>query len=137
MEVGGGAGGFATGFAVFRVAFDEDCLHAELAAELNVGERVTEDDAGFGGDVWEVSEGLVEEAGEGFATVALGLVVGAKVEGVDVGLLGRELAGEAGVDFMDVGGGVETEGYAALIRDYDDAKAGAIELCDSFGDAGK
>ncbi len=89
VEVGGGAGGFGSGLAVLGVAFDEDCLHAEVAAELNVGERVAEDDAGLGGDVGEVGQGLVEEAGEGLAAVALGFIVGAEVEGVDVGLVAR------------------------------------------------
>ena len=44
---------------------------------------------------------------------------------------------EGGVNGLDIGGGVEAEGDAALIRDDEDAEAGAIEPSDGIGDAGE
>lgn len=77
-------GGFGTGFLVLGVAFEEESQHAKAATELDVGERVSDHDAGSGIDLGEVCAGLLEEAGKRLAAVALLLVVRAEVEGVNV-----------------------------------------------------
>jgi hypothetical protein len=137
VQVGGVACGFGSGLAVLGVSFDEDGEHAEAAAELDVGPRVADDGAGLGCDVRIVGECLVEEAGQRLTAVALSLVVRAEIEGIDVGLLCGQVVLEGGVNIEHVGGGVETERDAALVRDDEYAHASAVELCDGFGDAGQ
>ena len=63
---------------------DENGRHPQAAAEFNIDKRVADHDAGCGGDGWEPGRGLVEEARERLAAVALAFVVRAEEEGVDM-----------------------------------------------------
>ncbi len=137
MQVGRVARGFGSGLLERRIAIDEDGEHAEAAAELDVGPRVANDGTGFGGDVGEFCLGLVEQAGKRLAAVAVGLVVGAKVERVDVGVVRVEFVLEYGVDVEDICRGVEVERDAALVGDDEDAHASAIQLRDGLMNAGQ
>ena len=119
------------------IAVDKDGAHAEAAAKLDVGPGVADHDAGFRGDVRRVCPGLLEEPGERLPAVASGFVVGAEVEGVDVGAVGLEFALELVVDGADGGCVVEAEGDAALVGDDDDAEAGLVEAGDGLGNAGE
>ncbi len=122
---------------MFRIAFDEDGQHAEPTSELDVRPRVAEDGAGFGGDIRKFCASLIEEAGKRLAAVALGFVVWAEVEGVDVGVMSAEVLLEGCVDVEHVRRGVEAECDSALIGDDDDAESGAIELRDRVRHAGQ
>jgi hypothetical protein len=81
--------------------------------------------------------GLFEEAGEGFAAVALTFVVRAEVEAVDFGSGFCQNGLKLSVDFVDILGGVKAEGDAALVGDDENAQAGPIEPRNGLGDAGK
>src|ERR1035438_5558766 len=116
-DVGQVAGCFCPGLSQFRVAIEEDSEHAQTAAEFDVGVGVADHDAGGCFDGGEVGEGLVEEAGQRLAAVALLLVVRAKVEAVDVSAVGLQQALQCGVDGDNIGGGVTAQGDAALVRD--------------------
>ena len=54
--------------------------HPQTAGEFNVDERVADHDAGCGGDGGELGYGLIEEAGERLAAVALAVIVRADEE---------------------------------------------------------
>ena len=141
QRVGAEAGEFdsplGAWFAMFRVAREEDGAKAEVGAEVDVGERVAEDEAGGRFDAGEVGLGLVEHAGERLAAVALVFVVGADVEGIDVRAGFGEGLLQVGVDCSYRSGGVFAEGDAALVGDDEDAEAGAVEAGDGVGDAGE
>jgi len=119
------------------VAFEEDGGHAQAMAELDVGERVADHEASVGGDLGEVGAGLMEEAGERLAAVALLRVVRAEVEGVDMRAVRLQLALEGGVNLAHVAGGVEAEGDASLVGDDDDAQTRAVEASDGLRYAGQ
>ena len=111
-EAGSGPG---AGFLASRVAIDEDGMHAEAAAELNVGERIADHGAGLGGDVREIGLSLLEQARQRLAAVALAVVVRAEVEGVQMrsGLLQQGL--QFRLDCQHIRGGVQAEGDATLV----------------------
>ena len=130
-------GHFRACFTMLGVARDEDRFEPEIFAELDIGEGVADDDAGFRGDLRKFGFGLLVKAGTGFAAGALTFVVGAEVEGVDPGagftkgFLKRMMNG------INVLRGIQTESDAALIGHNDYAEAGLVELGDGFRDAGK
>jgi hypothetical protein len=84
-------------------------------AELDVGERVADHDTGYCGDLREVGAGLIEEAGERLAAVALLRVVRAEVEGVDVRALRLQPALQYGVDLAHIICCVESQRNATLV----------------------
>lgn len=127
----------SAGFPVGRIAFEEDGEHAKAVAELDVGERVADHCAGFGGDGGDSRNRLMEEAGQGLAAVALVVVVGAEEEAVQVRAGLPELALQVLVDGQDVRSRVETKGDAALVGNDDDAEAGAVEASDGLRYAGE
>jgi hypothetical protein len=104
-------------------------------AELNVGEGVADHDAGRCGDLRELGAGLLEEAGEGLAAVALLRVVRAEVEGVDMRALRLQPALDRSVDVAHIVPGIQAEGDASLVGDNDDAQARAVESADRLRDA--
>lgn len=119
------------------MAFDEDGQHAESAAKLYVRPGISDHDAGLRGNLREVGLRLLEEAWERLAAATFVLVVGTKIEGIDVRSLRFQVALECGVDGGHVGGAVESQGDAALIGDDDDSQSGAVELADRFLHAGQ
>lgn len=76
--------------------------------------------------------GLFEEAGKGLATVAFTLVVRTEVEAVNMCAVRGELLLKLAMDVLDVGSGIEAEGDAALIGDYEHAEFGVIQRRDGF-----
>ena len=119
------------------IAFDEDCPEAEIAAKLYVGEGVADDQAGGWFNFGELGLRLFEEARQRLAAVALVLVMGAKIKAVDVCFRFCQKGLKLGMDVLDIGSGVEAEGDAALVGDYDDAQAVSIQCGNRFRDAGK
>ena len=136
-QAGGFRGSWFLMFAMRCVALDEDSLHAQVAAEFYVAEGVADDQAGGWFDLRKLGLRLFEEAGERFAAVALMLIVRAEVETVDFGSGFGQQGLKLVVDFVDGRGGVEAEGYAALVGDDEDTQAGLIEPRDGLGDAGE
>jgi len=100
---------------VFGIAFQQEGGHAQAMAELDVGERVADHEAGAGGDLGELSAGLLEEARERLAAVALLRVVRAEVEGVDVRAVRLQPALQCGVDLAHIIGRVESQRNATLV----------------------
>jgi len=80
---------------------------------------------------------LIKQARERLAAVALGLVMWAIVEAIDLCAVRLEMALQLGVDRVDIGGGVKTAGDAALVGDDDDPQSSMIQPRDGFGDAGE
>jgi len=106
-------------------------------AELYVGERISDHEAGGGVDLGEVCAGLMEEAGEGLAAVALVSVVRAEVEGVDVRALRLQPALQCGVDLAHIICRVESQRNATLVRDHDHAHSRAVESADRLRNSGQ
>jgi hypothetical protein len=67
-------------FLTVWLSLDEDGFHAQPPASLNVGQRITNDNAVACISLGEVFECLFEEAGIRFTTVALPVVVGAVID---------------------------------------------------------
>ena len=84
-----------------------------------------------------MGRGLIEEAGQRLAAVALAAIVRANEKGVDVRAVAAQSLLEGGMDGLDIGGCVETESDAALVGEDDDAQAGPIEAGDCIRDAGE
>lgn len=137
MQISRFAGGVRAGLLKCGIAVDEHRKHAEPAAELDVRPGVADNRAGFGADVGKVRLRLIEQAGQRLAAIALILVVRAEVEAVHMGFVVSQFPLKLGMDTEDVFLGTESEGNASLIGDENDAQAGAIEACDSLGNAGK
>ena len=117
------------------VSVYEERPHAEATSELDVGEGVADHEACGGVNFGEVGAGLTEEAGERLAAVALELVVGAEVEGINVRIVRSERTLEFGVDLADIVLGVEAESNAALVRDHNDTQPRAVEAMNGFDDS--
>jgi hypothetical protein len=119
------------------IAFEEDGPHTQAVAELYIGERITDHDTGFGGDIRKLGAGLKEEPGEWLAAVASVLDVGAEVEGVDVCTLRLQPALQLRVDLMHILGGVLAEADAALVGDHNDTESPVVETRDSLWHPGQ
>jgi len=65
------------------------------------------------------------------------LVVRAEVEAVDVSAGFCQDGLKLGMDVLDIGGGIEAEGDAALVGDNENTQTCLIELRDGFRHAGK
>lgn len=120
-----------------RIDLDEEGGDAEAAAKFHVHKGVSDHDTGGGGDAGELSSGLLEEARQRLAAVALAAVVGADEKGVDMRAVAVEQGLEGGVNRLDVGGGVEPESDAALVGDDHHAQSRAVEQGDGLGYAGQ
>ena len=79
------------------------------------------------GELREIPEGLPEHTGFWLPAIALLLVVGAVVEGVDLCTVGAEMLLQSGVESSHVRSGVVAECDTALVADDDDPSAGTIE----------
>jgi hypothetical protein len=116
---------------------NEDGFHAQAVAEFDVGERIADHDAGFGGKIGKLGRGLLEKAGKRLAAVALLFVVRAEVEGVYVGAAGFQEVLQGCVHVLHIGGRVEPQRNAALVGDNHDAQARPVEAGDGFRHAGQ
>ncbi|HUN85430.1 MAG TPA: hypothetical protein VMU48_13685 [Terracidiphilus sp.] len=118
---------FRAGLLALDISLDEDCPHAEPAAELNVREGIAEYGAGGGSYLWKVAPCLLEHAGERFTAVALKPIVGAIVKTINVGPVRLKNSLEFGMDRFHIGGREQSEGNAALVGDHDHQHSRAIE----------
>lgn len=123
--------------AVGFVAFDEDAVHAEIAAEFDIGEGIADHKAARCRDLWKLFLRLFEETGKRFAAVALPFVVGAKVEAVHVCSGDRQDSLHLRVDVFYVRSRIATESDTTLIGDDKNAETGSIEPCNCFWNAGQ
>lgn len=126
-----------SGFLILGTTFDKQGSHAKVPAKFDVGNRVSDDDAGLRFDLGKVGFCLFKESWFWLAAVALLLVVRADVIGVHVGAVGCEFVIERGVDAAHVIRGVEAQSDSALICNDDDLHASLIQLPNGFGNAGK
>jgi len=117
------------------MACNENGFHSQISTKLNVGEGITDDQAGIRRDPWKIYLGLFKEAGEWFTAVALLFVVRAKVEGVDVRPVFCEHLIQLRMDRSDVFRAVKAQRNAALVGDYDYAQAGLVQFGYRFRDA--
>ena len=120
-----------------QLAFNENRPHAQAAAEFHVDEGVANHDALRSGETRKPGRSLQEETGKRLAAVAAAGVVRADEEGVDVSAAGGEELLEGLVDGGDLGGGIKSEGDAALVGDDNYRKVGAVEAQNSLSDSGQ
>ncbi len=99
--------------------FDEDRFHSQHGAEFDVGKGITDHRARCGSGFGKARDGLVEEAGQGLAALALSLIVRTDKESINVGASTVEMLLEGSMNGINIGKGVKAEGNAALVRDHD------------------
>ena len=75
---------------MFLIAFDEDRLHPQAAAKLDIGRRVADHHAGRGRDLRESRNRLLEEPRQRLAAVAFARLVRANKKRIDVRALAFE-----------------------------------------------
>lgn len=114
-----GSGCRDAGFVECGIAFDEDGCHAQAAAELDIGGRVTDHDAASCRNFWEPRDCLVEHARKRLAAIALTVIVRTDKEAVDVGAVSLQQFLKSLVHRFHVGGRIKTARDAALIGDDD------------------
>ncbi len=122
---------------MYRVAVDEHGFHIQPSAKLYIGERVTDHDALPSCNVRELFDRLFEQPRQRLTAVALLFIVRAKVEAVDMGSLCEQKVLQRGMNGLHIGGGVESQGYTALIAHDDHADSGPIQPSDPFNYAWK
>lgn len=135
--VGQRGGLLCAGFPVIRVASDEDAGQGKIKRRLNVRDGVADDDAVGRRGLRKIAKGLLEQAGRRFSAIALVLVMGAVVEGIDVRRMIREPALEFEVQGSHIVFGIESQSNTSLVGDHDNGASGSIEGRDGLFSAGK
>jgi len=107
----------SAGFSPLWVTLDENSEHAKAAAKIDIGERIADHDACCGGNLRKLSHGLLEEAWQRLAAVALPLVVGAEVETVHMSAVMCQQLLQSGVNGVNIRRRIEPQRNATLVGD--------------------
>ena len=128
---------FGANLLMYGVAFDEHGSHTQPSTKLDVGERVADHDTAIGSDLRKHHRSLFEQSRQRFAAVALSLVVRADVKTVHMCAMGPQNVLQRDMNGFDIGGGVESQGNAALVADHNYSHPGLIQPSDRFNHARK